>query len=74
LNHFIPPPRADKNFLSPFLDGELLGPNFSPGREARAHRCPEIQGFVEISPRPELGTKAADRRERDKARRRTLQR
>ena len=52
---------------------EDLSPDFSPGREARERRCPEIQGFDESSPRPELGTKAAERRERDKARRRTVQ-
>ena len=52
---------------------QSASPQFSPGREARARRCPEIQGFVESSPRPELGTKAAERRVRDKARRRTVQ-
>ncbi len=48
-------------------------PQLSPRREARSRRCLEIQGFDESSPRPELGTKATERRERDKARRRTVQ-
>ena len=48
-------------------------PHFSPERETRARRCPKILGFDESSPRPELGTKAVERRERDKARRRTIQ-
>jgi len=48
-------------------------PHFSPDRETRGRRCPEIQGFDESSTRPELGTKAAERRTRAKARKRTVQ-
>ncbi len=43
---------------------QSASPHISPEREARGRRCPEIQGFVESS---------AERREKDKARRRTLQ-
>ncbi len=41
-----------------------LNPHFSPERDVRVRRCPEIQGFDKSS---------AERRERDKARSRTIQ-